>query len=62
MSLRKLKNTEYLKRNFWMVVSVEYAVEEATDLSQDALRYDDSNWVTGSEGEKQWFNTWQRQC
>jgi hypothetical protein len=26
----------------WMAVSVQYAVEEAVDLSQDRLRYDDN--------------------
>jgi len=43
MTLRKLQNTGYLKRKCWMAISVEYAVEEAMDLSQDRLRYDDNN-------------------
>ena len=43
MTLWKLQHTEYLKRKCWMAISVEYAVEEAMDLSQDRLRYDDNN-------------------
>jgi hypothetical protein len=42
MTLRKIQNTVYIKRQCWMAVSVEYAVEEAMDLSQDRLRYDDN--------------------
>ena len=36
-----------------MAISVEYAVEEAMDLSQDRLRYDDNNQVTGWKAEKE---------
>jgi len=43
MTLRKLQNTGYLKRKCWMAISVEYAVEEVKNPSQDRLRYDDSN-------------------
>jgi hypothetical protein len=42
MTLRKPENTGYLKRMRWMAVSVEYAVEEAMDLSH-RLRCDDNN-------------------
>jgi len=40
MTVRKLQNTGYLKRHYWIAISVEYVVEEAMDLSQDRLRYD----------------------
>jgi len=40
--LRKSGNTGNWKRKCWMVVSVEYGVEEAMDLSH-GLRYDDNN-------------------
>ena len=43
MTLIKLQNTGYLKTNSWMPISVEYAVEEAMDLSQDRLCFDDNN-------------------
>ena len=43
MTLRKLGYTGNWKRECWMAISVEYAVEEAMDLSQDRLRYDDNN-------------------
>jgi hypothetical protein len=43
MTLRKLQNTGYLKRMCRTAISVEYAVEEAMDLSQNRLRYDDNN-------------------
>jgi len=42
MTLRKPENTGYLKRKCWMAVSVEYAVEQAMDLSH-RLRYDGNN-------------------
>jgi hypothetical protein len=43
MTLSKLQNIGYLKRKRWMAISVEYAVEEAMDLSQDRQRCDDNN-------------------
>jgi len=43
MTLRKLGYTGNWKRKCWMAISVECAVEEAMDLSQDRLRYDDNN-------------------
>jgi len=43
MTFRKLQKNGYLKRKRWMAIYVEYAVEEAMDLSQDRLRYDDNN-------------------
>jgi len=42
-----------------MAVSVEYAVEEAMDLSQK-LFYDNDG-ATGWKAEKQWFNSCHRQ-
>jgi hypothetical protein len=43
MTLRKIPNTGYLKRKCWMAISVEYAVEEAMDLSQGRLIFDGNN-------------------
>ena len=43
MTLRKLQNTGYLKRKCWMAISVECVVEEAMELSQDRLCFDDNN-------------------
>jgi DNA-binding transcriptional regulator of glucitol operon len=40
--LRKAGNTGNWKRKCWMVVSVEYGVEEAMDLSH-GLHYDGNN-------------------
>jgi len=44
-----------------MAISVEYAVEEAMDLSQDRLRYDDNNKAIGWRAVKQLFDSWHRQ-
>jgi hypothetical protein len=36
-----------------MPVSLEYAVEEAMDLSQYSPRYDDNNYATGWKAEEE---------
>jgi len=41
MTLTKLQNTGNWKKKCWMAISVEYAVEEAMDLSY-RLRYVDN--------------------
>ena len=38
MTLKKPENTGYLKRKCWIAISVEYAGDEAMDLSQNMLR------------------------
>ena len=43
MTLRKLQNSGYLKRKCWIAIFVEYAVEEAMELSPDRLRCDGNN-------------------
>jgi hypothetical protein len=43
MTLNKPQNIGYLKRMCWMAILVQYAVEEAMDLLQDKLLYDDKN-------------------
>jgi len=42
MTSAKLGNTANWKKKCWMAVSVEYAVEEAMELSH-RLRYDGNN-------------------
>ena len=53
MTLMKLGYTGKWKRNCCMAISVEYAVEDAMDLSQDRLLYDVHNQATGWKDEKQ---------
>jgi len=61
MTSAKLGNTaNWKKKNCWMAVSVEYAVEGAMDLSH-RLRYDDNNQATDRKAENQWFVSWYRQ-
>ena len=43
-----------------MAVSVEYAVEQAMDLSH-RLRYDGNNLATGWKAENQYFDSWHKQ-
>jgi len=42
MTLSKLENTANWKRKCVMAIFEEYAVEEALDLSQDRLGYNDN--------------------
>ena len=53
MTLRTLGYTGKWKRKCWMEISVEYAMEDVMELSQDRLRYDDNNEATGWKAEKE---------
>jgi len=60
ISLRKLQNTGNWKRKCWIAISLDYAVEEAFDLSC-RLRYNANKYATGWKAEKELFASQHRQ-